>query len=254
MIPKELEEECKNINVNIREMLHKNYDDEKIYQTIVKNFVSRDVCVFYLPAISVLLSLMIMGGFSVYTKDHESAIEDLDTSEIFKFYFYLYKSLAEAFNIGFNIILFYLIQNYRFDLNKLMGVAIMIPVISSFAAAIPVFFGDNKKLEKEVEEKLYKIFKDKNKSVIIANKSYKAEWELTLKFIMIDGGKTLLMQGVYMAYYFYYVSKVNTLQDKITAMKNNLNIAKGMKKLNELQTQQIVENTNNNEKSSNYSY
>ena len=100
------------------------------------------------------------------------------------------------------------------------------------------FFYDIEKLKEEKNEKTFKVFNKNGEIIDFLGAKIQTPPKLIVNFQSIDSVKTGLMQGVYMIYYFYYVSKVNTLQDKITAMKNNLNIAKGTKKISELQTQQ----------------
>lgn len=248
MIPKELEEDCKKIDVNIRKVLNKNYDDEKIYQLIATNSMPKDVACFYLPAISFISSLTLMFLFSYAGVGHKNVKDKVTFTELFKFYFSLFIDVFLLLNIiltSLNITVYMLIQNYRFNLLYMIGIFVfIIPLITFFILITKgfLFSKNSKEATQEYEEKKNKIFHEKT----LIDSTGDVNIHFDTKYIGCEMFlKILLIQIAYLVYFGYKISKVNNLQDKITSMKNNLNITKGVKKLNELQTEKIGTLDNN---------
>lgn len=247
MIPKELEEDCRKIDLNIRNILHRNCDDEKIYQLIVANSIPKDVAYFYLPGISFISSLMLMFFFTCASIGHKNVKNNITFTELFKFYFSSFIKNFLLLNViltTLNICIYMLIQNYRFNLLYMIGIFIfIIPLITVFILLIKSFLFSNRLKEEEEEDK-------EKKNKIFEDKEFLDKDGLNINFANAYLGfevflKIFLIQIVYLVYFGYKISKVNNLQDKIISMKNNLNITKGVKKLNELQTEKIATLDNN---------
>jgi hypothetical protein len=263
MISKELKADCEKINVNIYEMVKNNYDDDKIYRIIIENSIPNEVTFIYLPLGVMLSSLMLMSLFTSKTKDHESAKPNLDTSEIFKFYLSRFFK-DNTFTINLLIILadigvYKLIQNYRFSLTYVIIIfALAIPFICLLILTLymMLFYGnDNKENLKKQQDEVNKIFQNPDTPQNLNNLKKIFIPELYTMYSISELLKIFIItQGAYMIYMAYMVNKGNTLQDKISAIKNNHQIMRGVNYLNEKQTEKIVELSDQKDNRNNYSY
>ncbi len=252
MISEEVIKDFKDINLDIFKIIEYKDNDDKIYKKIVSNLMPNRIPLLYIPGISFLLSFLIIGIFTLKTKGHESVKDNADNTKIFKFYFSQFPILANVIKIIFNIGLYFLIQNYRFDLNYMIGICLFIPILTTITMKILQLIYGKYELEKQQRKDIKEIFK--SEPFFITNTDEIPN--LFFNYYIFEGGKMWLMQIVYIIYFAYNIKKTNALHDKAREIKNNKQITDSMMylKQNDLTKEDLNIIAKEKQNSSNYSY
>jgi hypothetical protein len=230
MINPETKKEYENLGLDIKSMIKNKLTDDDIYKLVAEKLVNINTCAIYIPAISLLSSLLLIIIFTFCSKNHEGVKDGISTKDIFNFYlergfiklFLFSRIMSFILNIG----IFFLIQKYQFNLQYIIGIAIFIPIFNSIVQEIIQKFFTKKQTLKEILEDLDKIFKSEY-NTSNENTHLYAKYGLCE---LLNGG---LLMVTYIVYFGYNTNNINKLQIKASTVKKNTDLAETMRYLNQ---------------------